>query len=122
MLVLCDKPPNARTMTAVTILPNVQYTVFTLAVNPMLVLCDKPPNTRTMTAVTILPNVQYTVFTLAANPNLDVANMSSMKVAQLMITSQTKHPKFGLWLEFLTSTLEPKNHGFQSRKAKATMH
>ena len=111
-------------MPAVTILPNVQYTVFTLAANPNLNVstCDKPPNARTMTAVTILPNVQYTVFTFAANPNLDVANMSSMKVAQLMITSQTKHPKFGLWLEFLTSTLEPKNHGFQSRKATATMH
>jgi hypothetical protein len=32
----CDKSPNARTMTAVTILANVQYTVFTFGHKPNL--------------------------------------------------------------------------------------
>ncbi len=40
----CDKLPNARTMTVVTILANVQYTVFTFALNPNLNVANTSPH------------------------------------------------------------------------------
>jgi hypothetical protein len=64
-VVKSDQTPNARTMTAVTILANTKNTVYTFAYNPNLYVCTSACHDRRIVDVQVNSKVNYTVSLVA---------------------------------------------------------